>query len=153
MGNEIRLTSLQRRKTLEIISSKGIRVGECLELRQHIGLQGYPRLWFYYKKRLITRNAHRVAYAAYYRLLPTGLVVAHLCNNRLCVRKEHLKATTQTENCAMRLNNPKQHKTSKRIKAYMKIYNKKYYLKNRAKLLVLHRIAADRYRMRKNQGA
>lgn len=42
--------------------------------------------------------AHRFAYESAVGAIPPGLVVDHICNNKLCVRPEHLRAVTQQEN-------------------------------------------------------
>lgn len=47
------------------------------------------------QKRLL---AHRVAYVFEHGLIPEGLVIDHLCRNRLCVNPAHLEVVTQREN-------------------------------------------------------
>jgi hypothetical protein len=42
--------------------------------------------------------AHRVAWAIAHRRVRAGLVVMHICNNKRCVRPDHLKVGTQGEN-------------------------------------------------------
>jgi hypothetical protein len=45
------------------------------------------------------RLAHRAAWFAHYGVWPTaGLVVDHICENRACVRIEHLRLLTNAEN-------------------------------------------------------
>lgn len=45
------------------------------------------------------RLAHRVAWFAHYGEWPTkGLVVDHICENKACVRIEHLRLLTNSEN-------------------------------------------------------
>lgn len=44
------------------------------------------------------RQAHRVAYELLVGPIPAGLVLDHLCRNRLCVRPEHLEVVTNREN-------------------------------------------------------
>lgn len=44
------------------------------------------------------QRAHRVAYSLVYGEIPAGLVVDHLCRNKLCVNPKHLEAVTQREN-------------------------------------------------------
>ena len=44
--------------------------------------------------------AHRIAYRLHRGEIAPGLVIRHLCNTRSCVRIEHLKPGTQTENMA-----------------------------------------------------
>jgi hypothetical protein len=48
-----------------------------------------------------TKLAHRFAYELYYGPIPEGQVVMHICNNKFCVRKEHLKVGPQAENVQM----------------------------------------------------
>lgn len=44
---------------------------------------------------------HRIAYISYYGALPDpGMVVAHTCDNRRCIEREHLVAVTQARNLA-----------------------------------------------------
>lgn len=42
-------------------------------------------------------GAHRVAYLLAKGGLPTGMVLHHTCENRLCVRPDHLKPLTRAE--------------------------------------------------------
>lgn len=44
------------------------------------------------------RPAHVRAYERVKGPVPKGLVVDHLCRNRLCINVEHLEAVTQREN-------------------------------------------------------
>jgi hypothetical protein len=43
-------------------------------------------------------RAHRVAYALANGGIPTGLVIDHLCADKLCVNPSHLEAVTASEN-------------------------------------------------------
>lgn len=43
-------------------------------------------------------GVHRVAYELAHGPIPAGLVIDHLCRNRLCVNPAHLEAVSQREN-------------------------------------------------------
>ena len=43
-------------------------------------------------------NAHRIAFYLKYRFLPDGLLVRHICHNKLCVNPDHLILGTDFEN-------------------------------------------------------
>lgn len=46
----------------------------------------------------IQTQAHRAAYEMAYGPIPDGMVIDHLCRNKMCVNPEHLEAVTSGEN-------------------------------------------------------
>ena len=55
----------------------------------------------YGKKRFNGKDvlAHRWIYEQLFGIIPDGMVINHICNNRSCVNPHHLEVVTQTENC------------------------------------------------------
>lgn len=45
-----------------------------------------------------TLRAHRVAYELLEGPIPDGMIIMHTCDNRACVRLDHLRLATQAEN-------------------------------------------------------
>ena len=43
--------------------------------------------------------AHRFAYKKHRGPIPPGMMIDHLCNNRACVNPEHMRISTNAENC------------------------------------------------------
>lgn len=68
--------------------------------------------------------AHRFSYETYVGEIPDGLVIDHLCRNRLCVNPDHLEPVTNKENllrgdtiiarCAKATHCPRGHEYSSR---------------------------------------
>lgn len=43
-------------------------------------------------------GAHRVSYVLAHGMMPSGLVIDHICHNRVCVNPDHLRAVTSKQN-------------------------------------------------------
>lgn len=68
----------------------------CLEWIGTRNAAGYGQ--FYINKKRGTVLAHRYSYERIRGVIPTGLVLDHLCRNPKCVNPDHLEAVTQYEN-------------------------------------------------------
>lgn len=70
--------------------------GPCWIWKGRINRQGYGKTYSPIDKR--QRLAHRMAYTFAVGPIPAGLTIDHLCRTPLCVRPDHLRACTITEN-------------------------------------------------------
>lgn len=59
---------------------------------------GYGLFWIKRGAKWRGHSAHRVAYELTHGSAPEGLVIDHLCRNRLCCNPAHLEAVTGLEN-------------------------------------------------------
>lgn len=69
------------------------------------GSEGYGRLTLHQRR----FGAHRLAFIWANGAIPDGLVLDHLCRNRLCVRPDHLEPVTVLENTRRGLNGQRTH--------------------------------------------
>lgn len=79
---------------VEVFLSKIDRSDKCWEWRGGSTSEGYGQ--FAWKQRPIL--AHRLSFWLLRGSLTKGLVIDHLCRNRLCVNPDHLEEVTSSEN-------------------------------------------------------
>lgn len=79
----------------EKILSKNVKITEgCWLWIASKSKNGYGKIVFEKKH----TSAHRVIYQHFKGLIPKGMVIDHLCRNKICVNPSHLEAVTQKEN-------------------------------------------------------
>ncbi len=59
---------------------------------------GYPRMNMQENGKQVGRRGHRLSFQHYNGPLIDGLVIAHKCDNKLCVNPEHLEQITSRQN-------------------------------------------------------
>ena len=69
-------------------------LGTCWEWSSSRSPGGYGRFWL---SRTV-RSAHRLSYEQHVGVIPTGMVLDHLCRNPACVNPAHLEAVSQQTN-------------------------------------------------------
>lgn len=72
-----------------------IREGQCFRCTSHTqGSNGYPKL----KRNKKTRNIARMILIRRLGDIPTGVVSRHTCDNRWCIRPDHIISGSQSDN-------------------------------------------------------
>lgn len=80
-------------------------VDECWEYTGGISSNGYGNVNLATGG---TRSAHRVAWEQEYGPIPKGMFVLHRCDNKLCIRPQHLFLGTQADNVADKVSKNRQ---------------------------------------------
>lgn len=89
--------------------SKVDKSGDCWVWTAYVQDSGYG--WFRLQGRSV--RAHRVSYELANGPIPEGLYVLHSCDNKLCVKPEHLRVGTHAENVREAVERGLNHNASK----------------------------------------
>lgn len=87
------LESIERRLGNYVVVSSG-----CWEWQGYCNQHGYGRMLVRDEGRNRLLAVHRLAYELWVGSLEDGQVAMHKCDNRRCIRPDHLRAGTQQDN-------------------------------------------------------
>lgn len=82
-------------RTAELFWSRVTKTDGCWTHSGSLGSHGYPQATGFGR---YSEPAHRVSWLIHHGSIPAGLFVCHRCNNRLCVRPDHLYVGTHKQN-------------------------------------------------------
>jgi hypothetical protein len=82
--------------------------GVCWEWTGTVRPDGYTRVWDNDQQR--RRSAHLVVWEALVGLVPKGLELHHVCENRTCVDPDHMMVTTHSMNMKLAKGNARRQK-------------------------------------------
>ncbi len=89
------MIELEEEKLKSFLISRIKKIGNCW-IWQNPTLNTYGYAQIHYKNKRIL--VHRLSYELFKGQLTTGLVIDHLCRNKLCINPEHLELVTIKEN-------------------------------------------------------
>ena len=90
--------SVKRRTPIQYIQDKTSQLNGCWIWNGKPTNAGYGLGTYLVNGKWIRIGAHRLSYETFVGKVPKGLVLDHLCRNRMCVNPTHLEAVSQREN-------------------------------------------------------
>lgn len=99
MASPIRdISSVTERQIERLHQSYSVTESGCWEWRLRADATGYGQFRWNLDGRTLSVQAHRAVYLDLIGEIKDGLVLDHLCKNRICVNPEHLEPVTVNEN-------------------------------------------------------